>query len=253
MGRAIPRTAVREDVQPPNDVVATLYSTRTNAQPTGVNVYDPGTGTVSFYRLAVQQLPRRSIPRTRALMARFHRRRVRGPGDPGHRERSMFGAPLSRSLQLADLSNVGAGLIFGAPTVVTPNPQPFTGAVADGGRRFQRRWNDPRLRWSPVLRLQCSVQIFAVDPKTLAVAMVPSIPCRGSRRARPLGGGRFGRHGPLTSLVVSYQPASATRSWPRSISMHRCNRASRRSSQDISGSAGFFRQGGSPGLVLTLR
>jgi hypothetical protein len=106
------RTAVGRMFDLPNDVVAT-FAQPDSSNPTGVNVYDPGTGTVSFSRLSYDSL--QPVDSTdAAVMADFN-------GD-GYADLvtlatsvDMFGGAAITVATAANVTNVGAGLIFGPP------------------------------------------------------------------------------------------------------------------------------------------
>ena len=165
----------------------------------------------------------------------------------------MFGGAAIAVATAADVGNVGAGLTFGAPTVVTPNPQPFAGGTPMTVGDFNGDGR-PEIALVTCPQTPCSVQIFAVDPNTLAVSMKSSITLPGlTSGTASLAAGRFGATD-HDQLVVAYQPASgnaivATIDFDASLQP-----SLKAMSQGITGPARIlFRQGGSPGLVLTLR
>ena len=86
----------------------------------------------------------------------------------------------------------------------------------------------------------CSVQIFAVDPTTLAVSLVSSISLPGlTSGTTSLAAGRFGATD-HDQLVVAYQPASGNAT-VATIDFDASLQPSLKAvSQGITGSAGFF-------------
>ena len=235
-GQGNSRTAVGRMFNLPNDVVAT-FTQPDRVNPTGVNVYDPGTGTVSFYRLPYNSF--QAVDSTDgALMADF-------TGD-GYADLvtlatsvGMFGGAAITVVTAADLANVGAGLIFGAPTFVTPNPQPFTGGSPIAVGDFNGD-GIPEIALVTCPQTPCSVQIFAVDPNTLAVSMKSSITLPGlTSGTASLAAGRFGATD-HDQLVVSYQPASGN-AIVATIDFDALLQPSlKATSQGITGSGGFF-------------
>ena len=246
------RTAVGRMFNLPNDVVAT-FTQPDNVNPTGVNVYDPGTGTVSFSRLPYNSF--QPVDSTdAAVLADF-------TGD-GYADLvtlatslAMFGGAAITVATAADLANVGAGLIFGAPTVVTPNPQPFAGGSPIAVGDFNGD-GIPEIALVTCPQPGCSVQIFAVDRNTLAVSMKSSITLPGLTSGTAsglLGGGPLRRHGPRpTRGLVPARLGQRDRGHDR----FRCT-ATTEPQGDIAGHHRvrriLFCQGGSPGLVLALR
>ena len=151
----------------------------------------------------------------------------------------MFGGAAITVATAADVTNVGAGLTFGASTIVTPNPQPFAGGSPMAVGDFNGD-GTPEIALVTCPQTGCSVQIFAVDRNTLAVSMKSSITLPGlTSGTASLAAGRFGATD-HDQLVVAYQPASgnaivATIDFDASLQP-----SLKAKSQDISGSAGFF-------------
>ncbi len=231
------RTAVGRMFSLPNDVVATFTQPGDPTPAAGANVYDPGTGTANFTSgpyggfQVVDSVDA-------AVMADF-------TGD-GYADlvtlatsNDMFGGALIAVATAADVRNISAGLTFGAATSVTPNPQifafgtPITVGDFNGDGR-------PEIALVTCPQTPCSVQIFAVDPNTLAVSNVSSIALPGlTSGTASLAAGRFGATD-HDQLVAAYQPASgnaivATIDFDASLQP-----SLKAQSQDISGSAGFF-------------
>ena len=138
-----------------------------------------------------------------------------------------------------DVGKFGDGLTFGAWTPVTPNPQPFAGGTPMTVGDFNGDGR-PEIALVTCPQTPCSVQIFAVDPTTLAVSMKSSITLPGlTSGTASLAAGRFGATD-HDQLVVAYQPASgnaivATIDFDASLQP-----SLKAVSQDITGSAGFF-------------
>ena len=154
----------------------------------------------------------------------------------------MFGGARIAVATAADVRNIGAGLTFGSPTVVTPNPQTFAGGTPMTVGDFN---GDGRPEIALILCPQtpCSIQIFAVDPGTLTVSIVSSITLPGLTSGRAsLAAGRFGATD-HDQLVVVYQPASgnaivATIDFDASLQP-----SLKAVAQDITGSAGLVKAG----------
>ena len=231
------RTAVGRMFSLPNDVVATFTQPGDPTPAAGANVYDPGTGTANFTSgpygafVVVDSVDA-------AVMADF-------TGD-GYADlvtlatsNQMFGGARIAVATAADVRNISAGLTFGAATSVTPNPQifafgtPITVGDFNGDGR-------PEIALVTCPQTPCSVQIFAVDPNTLAVSNVSSIALPGlTSGTASLAAGRFGATD-HDQLVAAYQPASgnaivATIDFDASLQP-----SLKAVSQDITGSAGFF-------------
>jgi hypothetical protein len=138
-----------------------------------------------------------------------------------------------------DVRNIGAGLTFGPPSVVTSNAQLFAGATPmtigdfNGDGRFE-------IALVTCPQTPCSVQILAVDPRTLAVSPVSSIGLPGlTSGLTSLAVGRFGATD-HDQLVVAYQPASGN-AIVATIDFDAALRPSlKATAQGITGSAGFF-------------
>ena len=204
------RTAVGRMFNLPNDVVAT-FTSPDDFGTVGVNVFDPKTGAVQFapaYSGVLQQ-PFDSLDA--AVMADF-------TGD-GYADlvtlatsvQGLGGAVLAVATA-TNPDSFAAGLTFGPATPVTPNAQVFAGGTPITVGDFNGDGR-PDIALVTCPQSPCSVQIFTVDPRTLAVSLASSLPLPGlitgapSNGAASLAAGRFGATD-HDQLVVAYQPAS---------------------------------------------